>query len=569
MGFARFQKHREECCLLKSIDYLMISVFFVLLLALFLFFNPDVYPSNALPDTDYVISRKSTGLERQNANQNVEIAVIAGSDTVSRVADNISFTLDLLHQSYFMGRSVQEIGGAKITIMAAPNLKSADLPRLKEYLAGGGTVIFATMPDSPPEELAELLGVTSYSAGYRALGIDIYEGILLGGMFRAEEFPLNCAHVTLSGRCKAFAHGYADPALLYAGSDVGDSDRTPLIWRTDQEGGAVYVINAPFLEDPAGSGLLTGVLSLAFEDLIYPIVGTKTVVLDHFPCIAGEDALINGRSAFVYARDAVWPDLLSIAKRLGITYTCYTDSGFLQGGEAVEAIGFLNNELRKRTRGEIGYWTGDRPELAVVESDMAFLRDRVPEHAVQSIRLPSDFGASELSLFGEVTAFVAPSWEGGCSWAGESAVKLPVISSGVGGDETRFAFTSAVSSLGLAVHSVDMEPLFTGERRWNDYAPEIGKFLTRLFQDKTYLEAAPVKDTAEALKDYLNMEMTVLRESDRLRVSTQYNALEMSFILRSPKSIDVKGCVNCSVQTIEDGVYRITSRGPDFSIQFI
>ena len=526
--------------------YGIISLLLVLTLIVFLAFNPDSYDQALTGSEDIVIREDKPGSE---AFREIEVAVVAGSMASDDAVANTTLALTLLKRAYMTCASVTEAGEPQTIIMEASHVSDEEVKLLKSYLAGGGSVIFAELPEMTAPVM-DLLQITSKPEQQYVWGFEVYEGVLLGGMLRADRVLYHCEGVKLSGRCKVFANGF----------NVGvEREMTPLIWRTFYEGGVIYALNAPFLRDPAGMGMLAGVLAMAQRDFLYPIVGTRSLALTNFPYFT-DDAEISGRTPFVFTRDVVWPGLLSIARNTGLTLTCYASGGVGTKREAYDTWNFVIHEQLK-IRGELGSAAEDSEQLAL---DLAFLKEREPSYTLRSVKAS---GGLELPL-NDATSVMLDGWGGAMRWLNDQAVSLPLISDGIGGDFSYFRMVSAVSLMGYAAHQVDMAPVYRGDVSWNDYSYELAGYLTRTMAELGFLRAVPVAIAAEEVKNYLNAAVTIRRSEDAIFASLENNAREMNFILRTSRDIDFSGCENCAVAALEPGVYYVKSPGPEFEIRF-
>lgn len=541
--------------MIKNVHYITISAFFIFALFLFLIFNPDSHAVNMTEDSDIVITKSTDS----KLDKNAEIAVIIRGDSDTPIIKNIKSTLSFLRLEYIMCDSVYNVGSVGIIIYATSDVTETDIEVLQEFLTQGGNVIFATMPYNMTEEMMSFFEITEYIPDYKVEGFDIYDQILLESMVRTNDIIMNCAKVSLTGRCKVYANGH-EPNRNKSTWLINMEDENPLIWRTYYEIGAIYVMNAPFMEDIYGTGILTGLLSFIYDDFIYPIVGTKTVILNNFPFLLDERIIINNRTPYAFARDIIWPNLYSIARRMDITYTCFANGDFTLNTESYDAMNFFMSELYKM-RGEMGF-NGD--STSVINNDMAFINKYFPGQAIKSFRTSNQ---TDINING-MTAVIEDSWDGAFEWVFDTAVKLPVISGKTSDEHTSFRFLSILSAMGIVIHEIDIAPVFTDDVAWNNYSIDIAKNLSYLFKKCEYLESANIKKAAESVKNYLNLDMAVSNTKKSLTVSLIRTVGESTFMLRTEKTIDVAACVNCTVFEIEKGIYIVKSSDPDFAIYF-
>jgi len=541
--------------MVKVKDYLLITGIFLLFLVITIFFNPEFHVMGDLDDNpnEIIITRAVTPL-RVSA---PEIAVFAPAETSG--VDTIRRTLGFLRQDFIELDRLQNLGGVWVLIVAAPYYSEHDITAMRWFLSHGGSIIFAKLPHVVSDDLAELIGIASFEPNYNVHAVDIYEGIFISGKFRAEELPMPSAFVRLSGHCKIYAHGYAYPGRPEEPIDLAYADRTPLIWRTFYQGGAVYAVNAPFFDDINGMGVLAGLLALALDDFIYPVIGTKTVALDNFPYITTHDMLINHRTSYVFARDIMWPNLTAMSRESGLTYTAFTNGGFNNSYEAFSALNFFSSSLHLLGRGELGY--SFEHGVSPAGDDLSFLAHHFPGRSIRSVMSTDN---AQITDFSQATAVFAPGWDDAFTWLNDSAVVIPQISHGIDSDVTRFAFTSAVTTMGFAFHTVDLAPVFHGEYSWVSFSRDMSIYLSLLFGDLDFLQAVSARNAAEAVKNYLNSSVNVSRHTSGMDVSITGG--QTSFILRTRNTVG--STTADSLHRISDGVYFIANQSENFSIEW-
>lgn len=563
--------------MIKNSVYIVISVFFIVVLIMFLAFNPDSYNLDASSESDIILTKKAENTENPFASDLPETAVFTGgnpSDDSESVVNNILATLSLMKCSYAVVDSLSNIGDFETVIITSSDIHSDDISALKGFLAKGGSVIFAVLPlpDVMTEEMLNLLEIYEYEPDYRIKGFDIYEELLLGDMVRLYETEFSCAKVALSGRCKVFANGH-DPDRDTTAAVIDKKDNNPIIWRTYYEDGTIFAVNAPFMEDEVGIGVLSGILSLMGKDFIYPIIGTKTVILENFQYTADDSLRIYERSAYVFMRDIVWPALISAGQEAGIIYTCCPNGNFALSSDSYDAIKFLSDELYK-TKGEMGYtvYRGDvsvRREVSdTLGEDIMFTEKYFPTHRFRSYFVQPDTDISALISSQDTAAVITDSRDGAFTWLTDTAVQLPVTSRMYDDEYENLKFISMMSAFGIVIHKVDMEAAFVRELEWTVFSKDLGDNFAYLFSKCRFLTSATAKESAEVVKNYLNLDMSVQRTDEGVSVSLVNYTGEVSFFLRTAKTVDISRNVNCTAEKIEDGVYLIKSSGANFSVSF-
>lgn len=558
--------------MIKNSVYIIISMFFVVVLIVFLTFNPDSYNIDSSSESDIILTKKAENAENPFASDLPETVVFTGGSAEpggsNSSVNNILTALSLMKCRFAVADSMANIGEFETIIIASPDIGSDDISALKDFLSQGGVVVFAVLPEIMTEELLNLLEIYEYDPDYQIKGFDVYGELLLGDMMRLYETEFSCAKVTLSGRCKVFANGH-DPDRDTTAAVIDEKDNNPIIWRTYYENGTIFAVNAPFMEDAVGMGILSGILSLTGKDFIYPVIGTKTVVLENFQYTAEDSLRIYERSAYVFMRDIVWPALVAAGKEAEIVYTCCPNGNFALSANSYASIKFLTNELYK-TKGEMGYTVYGGTGSDTLETDMLFMETRFPNHRFRSYFAQADTDISALISSKDTTAVITDSWEGAFTWLNDSAVRLPVTSC-MYDDNIEYRnleFISVLSALGIVIHKVDMETAFSRELEWTVFSKDLGDDFAYLFNKCGFLTSATAKKTAEAVKNYLNLDMSVQHTDEGISVSLANFTGEASFFLRTAKTVDTSRNVNCTAEKIDDGIYLIKSSESSFSVSF-
>lgn len=558
---------------MKFSRYLMASMLFIMVFIVMITFNAGVYSVDHdvnVPDVIYLNRDTISRLNfYQQTSEHTRYAVIVGGEyPKSQTAVNTVFLASILMQPYAVYNSAEEffregIYFADVLLIATPSISFAELLQIKNFLATGGRVVFAVMPERElllTREFQDMAGIVRLYENHIIEGFAIYGDLLLERTFRADEWEFDTARVFLTGRCKVFATGH-DPHRDRDALVLDRRQENPLIWRTFYQGGAVYFINAPFMEYDGGIGILMGILADTHDVLLHPIIGSKAVLLEYFPYIPMEHRLIYNRTIFGFMRDIVWPNLISIALESGLVYTAFVNYGIAHNSG--ETISFFRDQKARSIRGELGYTLPAEQNVSL--ADIAYLNTI---HHTQIRTLRGDFqGIYE--NFPHMTSLVIPS---GVAEAFEEitprAITLPTISRGLFYEQESFNFMGVAEALGLVIHSIDMSVIFCeGDYYvpWNYRGIEIGRYFSYLFRRGHHIPFSTVAWTAEKTKDFFNTSFDIRRTEHGIDGFMEGNAREISFILRTRKTI--VGYQNCQIEEIEENAFLVISSGPHFSIR--
>lgn len=549
--------------MLKTRDFLVIAALCLILFIFFLAFSPSMYTGDFRADESRAIKRNTASIESpavmiQEDGILYSVAVIGGTEEMVDVAANTLKWMQVAHTVY---DKVSDIRGETLAIITDTAISSADIADMKAYLLAGGNVIFAALPQDLNDEIADFLGIKSYVLDYQVIGFTVYEGMLLGGIEHNENHAFTNIGVELYARTKVFANGYDDVVReeIEEGPIKAKYPLTnPLIWRAMYEGGEIYVVNAPFMAEASGSGVLAGILALHYEDFIYPIIGTKTVALKNFPYIADIYYPASSRTGFGYTRDTIWPSLLSTAKNLELLYSCYTNGHFSESYEAGETLTFVLDELYRLNRGELAYAFTDWEQS---RKDLDYLHDFFADTNIYGLlNAPQAWdNVTSVSFSDEFSGFM---------WMNDAAVTLPITGSGIDLDESTFDFECFVTAFGFAMHQVDLEPVYLLEDTAAQYMRDVSEKLSEVFIDRSYLKEYSARGAAERVKGYLNLTTAIRYREEGISVALNGYDSKAHFILRTAKKIDMKNSSGFTLQNIDEEVYLLIADGTEMSVIF-
>jgi hypothetical protein len=410
-----------------------------------------------------------------------------------------------------------------------------------------------------------MAGIVRLRENHTIEGFAIYSEILIEDRtFRADEWEFDTARVFLTGRCRVFATGH-DPYRDRGELVLDRNQENPLVWRTFYRGGAVYFINAPFMEYSGGIGVMMGLLA-DNRDILHPIIGSKAVMLESFPYISEEGRMIYNRTIFGFMRDIVWPDLIAIALESGLTYTGFASYGVADNPNTSQVMPFFSTHLTRTLRGEMGF-TIPSNTRAFYE-DITYLNDMTGIPDIRSF-LGSQGRNNGIGIATNITSVIVPSdLYGAFNRANYRTVTLPIVSHGVFIEQESFNFLGVLEAFGLSIHSIDMSVTFCESDDyipWNVYGIDIARYFSYIYRRGHHLPFNTISQTAEKVKNHMNTSFDIRRTETGFDVFMEGNTGEISFFLRTRQSI--VEYENCYVEEIEENAFLIRSSGPAFSIR--
>ncbi|MCL2254476.1 MAG: DUF2194 domain-containing protein [Lachnospiraceae bacterium] len=555
--------------MLKARDFIVIATLSTILFVFFLLFTPTMHTANYDADSGKVTLKADSFNGSSSGMMNYpprggkinQIAVIGDAD--GDVTKTVTDTLQNMKISFNIYDSFKDINHEETAVITKREISGEETEALKAWLENDKGVIFAEVPLGLTGEIRRLLGIVKHTPIFEAAGFTLYEGIMLKGLKHVGVHKFTSEGIELDSRCKIFATAYSirlEERIQYIPIRAEYPYKTPMIWRVMHNGGEIYVINSPFMDKTEGSGLLAGILSLRYDDLIYPIVGTKTVGLMNFPYLPNDNMMINSRSSFGYTRDIIWPGMVSVAKNLELSYTCYPNGDFYGGTNANDNIQFMYDELYRLNYSELGC---EAEELRMFERNQGFLAEKFTNMEFNSLMNPG------FEPKGHVSAVSRSDGFNGFSWVSNRAVNLPVTGTGVDLDVGSFANESYITAFGYSFHAIDMEPIFINQESANEYMQDIGKKLHDYYVNRNYMDSYSAKGAAEEVKNYLNLSTAVSYRHDGTDVVLSGHNRAVKYILRTEKTVDEMNSVGCEITEIYKGVYLVVADGGEFTVSYL
>lgn len=358
-------------------------------------------------------------------------------------------------------------GEGDIVMICSPGVSGcADPGELEGFVAGGGRLILAAGIEDGDPRLLEALGILEMSPGEESREL-VFEKALLP--IQPEEAGCNagstCARIEVD-----------DNAEVY----IRDKESgTPILYTHPWKEGRVCLINGTFLKDTRYMGLLTGAVGALLPDLLYPVLGVKTVLLENYSEASPEDdefcRRMYGYSAGGFVRDVIWP-------------------------------AFQGTSLRTET-----------PYTASLADNSVF------DEAV---------GGSVLRFGGEL-AYAGSGREGGLDL-------FPAATEGnFLEDGALLEIYSVLGAYGAVAHAFDVDGLIAAEggASWDAVKRELGLFESEVLARAPWLEGRTLSQAEDDLKSYRGMDYGWTRSGDSMELSCGGAAKGQAFIYHTESRI--------------------------------
>ena len=441
----------------------------------------------------------------------------------------------------------QAYASAPQTLLLAADMAAlGEENALRAYLRAGGQVIFLRLPDDLPKAGALLddLGILSVGESITCEQMEIYEGLLLGGMVRYKELPFTGRRLRLNSLCKVWA-------CMWEGDPNRRTLEVPLLYEKRVGEGIVHVANGPFFEDASGIGLLTGLLAIPREAFLYPVVNAMTVSLVNFPLLTADSPAIRdvyARNAYQVCRDVFWPDLASALRENRLTATAFVPDMAAEGraGELAFFLRALSDH-----HGEIG--------LTAPMTGLPEIAERYPDYGL--------FAALGEAVNESIRCVVRPLSIQDAGFSLDGSVLYPLLTQGHAFDEAEnLRLRGFASGLYLIHHGVDMSlPLLLAEpdHAWQQMSRDLASTLNDSMAPYPAMRRRNASAASVDMLAYGRIQPAI--EGSQAGLSIQSGlAAETCFLLRTKR--EIASAQGLAYTRVEKGVYLLTLSGSSASL---
>jgi hypothetical protein len=487
------------------------------------------------------------------------------------------------------------------------NLASLDL--LESYMEKGGMVLFAIRPELNGSLLNfyQKLGISEMGKFVTPDGLRLNSNVLIKQKHLAmkkEEITANSSlSVKLAKNCTIHMESL---------------DQVPLLWEVPYKNGKFMVFNGTMLATKGSRGLIAGALSMLNENYLYPIMNMKVFYMDDFPA-----PIPKGKNKRIYDeyrrdipsfyQDIWWPDIQKGAEKYDVKYTAlaiqsYDDdvtppfsvnyqerNTFIQfgrellkmGGEiGVHGYNHQSLTVDPKIVEDLGYHTwknqADMEEsLNTVEN---FIHNLFPNYEIKTYVPPSNridtLGeravTNALPTINVLSSLYLPDSEGKAAVhefaQGDQFIYFPRLTSGYEYTQKKKWFmVNGVTSLGIVSHFIHPDDILDNERSfgksWGELGQEYDRFLHEVHSDFPWLKSTTANNAGKQLVNYLNAEVFIKDEGDRIAVQIDRFPGEISFILRTNKKMGK--LVGCEVQKVDEDVYFVNAKKASIEIGLV
>lgn len=501
-------------------------------------------------------------LERKDVEQGDKPGVWLAGDPQAQgsVQDNIRAYLEGLHIDIVgEGRCArQNLDDGDVLIFCTPGIGTWMEPdELTAYIAAGGRVILAAGVD----------GIATDSALMEALGIRKLLGEANSHELAFDEpfFPVQPDEMRFDGASGSHLISLIPEEDVRVCIRDAQTDN-PIVYTREWKEGSVCVINGEFLEDVQNMGLLTGAMSEVVSDFIYPVLGTRTLFLDNFPCpsaFSDEDSrAMYGYSAEGFVRDVVWPTFQGISLRTGTPVT----AALAISASASDNLQDFDDEVITTVGSYVLKFNGELVYVASEESETSQeLLDRYsmlfPEYDVRGLVLNKDLDGKDLvtdlpdTATGDIEAvrgWLADSTVG-LNWKDDMAM-YPAATTGAVRMEDGgiFSLCSVLGAYGMVSHVLDADEMAMA---WDSAKRELGTLETEVLDKARWLEGRTLTATRDDVRSYETMDYNWTVDGNTIQLDCSGIVKGQAFLFR-PDS-DIQSAQGLEYQLAGNGYYLL------------
>ncbi|MCL5073525.1 MAG: DUF2194 domain-containing protein [Actinobacteria bacterium] len=469
-----------------------------------------------------------------------------------------------------------------------------------DYVNSGGNLVFLTRPvtDKSFESMKTLLGIKENAKKtVSARGIKMLSEVLI----RTASFKTD-SDIILNSSIDLKLDSNIKPLIT-------SYDDLPVLWEKNYGKGRFVVFNGTILNEKNNRGLLAGIIGVAKEDLIYPVVNVKMVHIDDFPSPvpSGKNEKIYeefSRDIPQFYREVWWPEMLKIAKKFDIKYSGFVIESYnnvseppfpgaksedirnlliygkelLGSGGEIGLHGYNHQSLALQgyIKQNLGYkpWKSENDMVLSLRELIGFIKGVFTNYSLKAYVPPSNILSPEgrkavleanpdLKI---IASIYLPNKENDVysqelSIAEDKIIEFPRFSAGYEKTgENMWIIYNAVNMYGLFVHFVHpddvLDPERNGNKSWEQLAKEFSSMTGEINQSYGWLRSFTISPASQELVKYLECEPLIDYKGNDITIYTKNYRPDVYCIMRTNKRI--AGSDRCSYTWIADNAYLLT-----------
>ena len=314
--------------MLKRSEYVVMSLSFVFMLAIFLVISINYITDSAASNNEIEDVFDSSTHVADVEKLDKDYLIITGNDDT--ICENVKLALNYAKKGYRVSYSAYELNANDFKNVKAIIVTTPDLNELGDMLIvmnavkqRGVDIFFAALPQEGSDNYdayCEAMGIVSRTGEATIAGFQTFKGLFAQkGDIVCNDYPLTVEDIRIDATCRKYIFEYSpDP-------NADQSSMVPLLWRTVYGDGQIFILNADFMRSRYSMGLCIAVLGGMESEYAYPIIDAKVNYIDSFPFLSYEngDAMMRfyNRDSQAFIKDQVWPNLVTMMKDSDIRFT--------------------------------------------------------------------------------------------------------------------------------------------------------------------------------------------------------------------------------------------------------
>ena len=557
--------------MLKRSEYVVMSLSFVFMLAIFLVISMNYITDSAASNNEIVDKFDSSTHIADVEKLDKDYLIITGDDKV--ICENVKRALTYAKKGYKIvsttfGLTSSDLRGVKAVIITTPDLNTVDdMILLMNAVEGGTDLFFAALPQEGSDNYdtyCSAMGIVSRTGEATIEGFQTFEGLLAQkGDIVCNDYPLTVEDIRIDATCRKYIFEYSsDP-------NADQSAMVPLLWRTVYGEGQVFVLNADFMAQKYGVGLCIAVMAAMESEYAYPIIDAKAYYIDSFPFLSYEngDSMMRfyNRDSQAFIKDQVWPNLVTMMKDsdirfTGLYYAYLTDAAGENTNFNTDTLSYFKRQFSKYgcEFGFGGYHKDILRDKKVEEEAMDAsynqFRYNMGNYNLVTYKYSTDINQAVqtdmLRKLRKVSVYVSKldvpedssDYQADLGFAEHNIVNIPIICEEVEPSyQDYWKACNMASGLGLSTHYFDMYDIITNKSdyslEWMTYAQNLSKQYNLLNRGTSWLTERSSAQTGYRAKRYLCLMPTIKFSDSELTIKCDNFDDSAEFIVKTTKKL--------------------------------
>ena len=589
--------------MLKRSEYVVMSLSFVFMLAIFLVISINYITDSAASNNEIEDVFDSSTHVADVEKLDKDYLIITGNDDT--ICENVKLALNYAKKGYRVSYSAYELNANDFKNVKAIIVTTPDLNELGDMLIvmnavkqRGVDIFFAALPQEGSDNYdayCEAMGIVSRTGEATIAGFQTFKGLFAQkGDIVCNDYPLTVEDIRIDATCRKYIFEYSpDP-------NADQSSMVPLLWRTVYGDGQIFILNADFMRSRYSMGLCIAVLGGMESEYAYPIIDAKVNYIDSFPFLSYEngDAMMRfyNRDSQAFIKDQVWPNLVTMMKDsdikfTGLYYAYLTDEAAKSTNFSTDTLSYFKKQFSKYGC-EFGFggYHKDIHSSKELEEDAMDASFNQFKHNMGSYNLVTYKYSNTISQavqndmlrkLRKTSVYVSKlevpeeskEYQADLGFAESNIVNLPIICEEVEPSYQDYWKACNMSSgLGLSTHYFDMYDVITNTSNysyeWMTYAQNLAKEFNLLNRGTSWLTERTSAQAGYRAKRYLCLMPEIKFSNSELTIKCQNFDDRATFIVKSTKKLKPDDAKYIATK-LSDNFYMVEVLKPEVTIKLV